>query len=306
MEHSRQFQQGSLGMKMGRIFDRRAGRAALVLLAAGLLGGCATQQSHDQLMDSNRSLTEQNQDLRRQNQELTNEVGLLQRQLTASEAATGELNRVNSDLRNRLAQLGVNLNDLQNRVAGLQFAELDPETDRALQALAAQYPDIIRYDAQRGMLRFASDLTFASGSDQVQDNARRSLEALGRILTSGAAAQYEVMVMGHTDRQPISGGTAPRHPTNMHLSAHRAISVRNVLASMGVPSDKMFVAGWGEFRPIAPDGPRGNTPQNRRVEIYLTRATRPASGSEGENLPSSSTSQPQRELPPSRQPDMTK
>ena len=43
--------------------------------------------------------------------------------------------------------------------------------------------------------------------------------------------------------------------------------------SKGVPADKMFVAGWGEFRPAVSNGPKGEAAGNRRVEIYLTRAT---------------------------------
>ena len=283
-------------MKMGRI--------SMVVLAAGLaLGGCASQDTLDKNMDANRSLTEQNSQLRRENQELSAENAMLQKQRAANEAAVAELNRVNSAMKERLAQMGVSLEDLNKRLTGLNFAELDPQTDEALRRLAEQYPDLIQYDAARGMLRFASDLTFGSGSDQVQDGARRSLEALAKILASGPAAQYEVMVMGHTDAQPISSATAQRHPTNMHLSAHRAISVRNVLASMGVAGDHMYVSGWGEHRPAAASGPKGNTPANRRVEVYLTRptgGTAVATETEGTSLT------PERDLPPSRQPDMTK
>ncbi|MCA9300137.1 MAG: OmpA family protein, partial [Phycisphaerales bacterium] len=60
-----------------------------------------------------------------------------------------------------------------------------------------------------------------------------------------------------------------RHPTNMHLSCHRAISVRRELIGMGVSSQKILAAGWGEMRPLVPNASNGNTPQNRRVEIYL-------------------------------------
>ena len=284
-------------MKMGRI--------SMVVLAAGLaLGGCASQDALDKNMDANRSLTEQNSQLRRENQELSTENAMLQKQRAANEALIAELNRTNSEYKNRLSQMGVNLDEMGKRLAGLNLVELDPQTDEALRKLAEQYPDLIQYDAARGMLRFSSDLTFASGSDVVQDNARRSLEALARILSSGPASQYEVMIMGHTDAQPISSGTAQRHPTNMHLSAHRAISVRNVLATMSVPGDHMYVAGWGEFRPaVANTGPKGNTPPNRRVEVYLTRptgGTAVATESEGTSLT------PERDLPPSRQTDMTK
>jgi chemotaxis protein MotB len=296
--------QGSIGMNNGVIDLRRAGRAGLALLIAGIgLGGCASQQSYDQLMDTNRSLTERNAELQRINQELTNENQLLSRSRGANDKAVAELTRLNDQLKQQLAQAGIDVAALEQRLSGLTLTELDADTDRALTALAAQYPDIIKYDPQRGMLRFASDLTFGSGSDAVTDNAKQSLAALARILGSGPASAYDILILGHTDTQPISSGTAQRHPTNVHLSAHRAISVRSYLASAGVPADKMMVAGWGEFRPAVPNtGPRGNTPQNRRVEIFLTRAT---GGSMGES-PAGGAGTPETTAAPQRQPDMMK
>lgn len=284
-----------------------------MLMAAGLgLGGCVAQQSHDQLMDANRSLTDRNQELVKSNQELQNENALLQKQRTANEQALSELTRQNAAFKEKLAAAGMSLSDLEKRMSGIAMGALDPETDRALATLAEQYPDLVKYDSARGMLRFASDLTFTSGSDSVQESAKQSLSALAKILGSGAAAQYEVMIMGHTDAQRISAGTAQRHPTNMHLSAHRAIAVRSVLATMGVPADKMFVAGWGEFRPIVPNSGKGDTPANRRVEIYLTRSTNSMSNEETTPAPApappkvSKKSSKSNEAPPSRQPDLTK
>ena len=291
-------------MNNGVIDLRRAGRAALALLIAGVgLGGCASQQSYDQLMDANRSLTDRNAELQRINQELTNENTLLQRQRTTNESAITDLTRMNNELKRQLADAGVNMTDLERRLAGLSLTPIDPETDRALTALAAQYPDIIKYDSAKGMLRFASDLTFASGQDTVSEGARASLSALAKILSSGAAAAYEIVIVGHTDTQPISSGTAQRHPTNVHLSAHRAISVRKEMAGLGVPADKMMVAGWGEFRPTVPNsGPRGNTPQNRRVEIYLTRSTATSMG----DAAAGGAATPDNTTPPTRQPDIIK
>lgn len=291
-------------MNNGVIDIRRAGRAGLVLLVAGLaLGGCASQQSYDQLMDANRSLTERNSELQRMNQELQNENGLLQRQRTANETALTDLQRMNGDLRRQLEAAGVNLKDLEGRLGSLQLTQLDPETDRALAALAAQYPDLIKYDSAQGMLRFASDLTFNSGDDSVQESARQSLAALAKILNSGAASAYEVVIIGHTDAQPISARTASRHPTNVHLSAHRAIAVRKELATLGVAPTEMMVAGWGEFRPAVPNGPKGNTPQNRRVEIFLTRSTGSSLGG-AETTTGKAT--PDAANAPTRQPDMIK
>jgi chemotaxis protein MotB len=297
-------------MKTGRISGRVCAAGAAVLIAGLGLGGCASQQSMDQIHDANRSLTEQNNDLRRQNQELNSELGLIQKDRTAKENLIAEQSNQLARLKDELRKMGVSYDDLTKRMGGIGLSPLDETTDQALAALAAQYPDLIKYDSQRGMLRFASDLTFASGQDSVQEAARQSLQALGKILSSGPAMQYEVMVLGHTDAQKISTGTAAKHPTNMHLSAHRAIAVRDVLAQMGVPQEKMFVAGWGEYRPTVPNsGPKGNTPQNRRVEIYLTRPTNTGSMSESTEPatpPPSRSAAPDREAPPSRQPDLTK
>ncbi len=278
----------------------------MVLLAVGLsvggLGGCASQQNYDQLLDANRSLKERNEELLRQNQELNNENALLQKQRNANEAALSDLTKLNDTLKKQLADAGVDIDALGKRLAGLSLTPLDPETDRALTALAAQYPDLIKYDSTKGMLRFASDLTFSSGSDSVTESAKTSLAALAKILSSGAASAYEIMIMGHTDAQAISAATAQRHPTNIHLSAHRAIAVRKELTVLGVPGDKMMVAGWGEFRPAVPNsGPKGNTPQNRRVEIYLTRST---ATSMGETETTAPKAKPEKEAP--RTPDMIK
>jgi chemotaxis protein MotB len=288
---------------------------AAVLLAAGLgLGGCVAQQSHDQLTDAFRSEKERNAELSHQVQELENENTLLQKSRTANEAALAEATRQNNSLMAQLKATGLSLEDFKNRMAGLQLGQLDPATDQALAALAAQYPDIIKFDSARGMLRFASDLTFASGSDSVQEGAKTGLSALAKILTSTAASQYEVMIMGHTDAQRISGNTAAKgHPTNVHLSAHRAIAVRTVLSSLGVPADKMFVAGWGEFRPVVANGPKGEAAGNRRVEIYLTRASNSMS-TENENTPAPAPEKAPaktkatsaKETMSSRQPDLTK
>ena len=79
----------------------------------------------------------------------------------------------------------------------------------------------------------------------------------------------EVRVVGHTDNVPIRrSSTAAQHPTNIHLSAHRSISVRDALVGDGIDANRFMVAGYGEFRPIAANGARGSE-MNRRVELFL-------------------------------------
>ena len=276
-------------MKTG-VFKWSAGRrgaAALLVSALGLsLGGCANQAAMDDLRDANRSLTERNLVLQRSLQEAQNEVAVLQRERTALDAALSEHQKQLADARGNLSAQQDAYKRFEQQLRELQLGPLDPETDAALARLAAEHPDLIKYDAARGMLRVASDLTFDSGQDAVKESAKTTLAALAKILTSASASKYEIMIIGHTDSQPVSAATRERgHQTNMHLSCHRAIAVRRVLGEMGMPYDRIYAAGWGEHRPAVPNSANGNTPANRRVEIYLTRPTGASLGEAGETAP---------------------
>jgi len=244
--------------------------AALVL--AGLsMTGCVAQNEWDRLLEANRSLTDQVERLKMERDEARTALDAQRSALARAEAAVAQLRGENSMLRQQLDAAMSELAGLGKRLGDIQVMALDPETDRALQELAAQFPDLIQYDSATGMLRFASDLTFDSGSDVVKAEAKSALSALSRVLSAPSASAYDVYVEGHTDSQRISANTARRHPTNRHLSVHRSISVINELAGLGVSTGRLMAAGWGEHRPRVPNTASGNTAANRRVEIYLTR-----------------------------------
>jgi len=279
------------------------GAAALLVTAIGLggLGGCANTAAMDDLRDANRSLTERNLVLQRSLQEAQNEVAVLQRERTALDAALGEHKNALAGAQGDLASQKAAWLKFQEDLGKLQLGAIDPETDAALARLAAAHPELIKYDSARGMLRVASDLTFDSGQDAVKEGAKSTLAALAKILTTDSASKYEILIIGHTDSQPVSAATRERgHPTNMHLSCHRAIAVRRVLGEMGLPYDRIYAEGWGEHRPAVPNNQNGNTPANRRVEIYLTR---PTSASLGEGEP---TPAPPKEAATQRPVDVTK
>ena len=106
----------------------------------------------------------------------------LGRQLQVRPGSTvAELQAANARLQRELDAANNAYRALEGRIANIQFAPLNPETDRALAQLASQYPNLLRYDASRGMLRFASDMTFASGSADVQDAAQASLRAFQHL-----------------------------------------------------------------------------------------------------------------------------
>jgi len=93
---------------------------------------------------------------------------------------------------------------------------------------------------------------------------------LAGIIDSPAAADFDAVIVGHTDNIPIvKPETKAKHPTNWHLSVHRAISVMNVLRGGAVAPDRLGVMGYGEYRPAVANDTKANRAKNRRVEVYL-------------------------------------
>lgn len=238
------------------------------ILGSALLTGCVPQKKYDDLMTAYRSKEQQ--------------VLALQGDLDSSraneEALRLQLAQAAEDLR-RAQELagagGANIDELRERYNSLLArinaldTPLGPELTAALEQLAAQYSDILEFDAKRGMLRFKSDVTFDSGKATVSVKAQEVLRKVAGVLNTNDAMSLEVKVVGHTDSQPIR---VSNFPSNVHLSAYRAIAVRDELVRGGVTAGRFQIAGYGPYRPVVTNGPSGAR-ENRRVEIYLTPLT---------------------------------
>jgi chemotaxis protein MotB len=169
--------------------------------------------------------------------------------------------------------------------------------DSALKQFAQQYPDAVYYDAKKGIVKWKSDLLFPLGSDLVKAEANEALKKFTEIMMSSAANGFDVLIVGHTDNVRIARSeTAKVHPTNWHLSTHRAIAVSGAMQSVGMPPTRIGVMGYGEFRPIASNASDSGRGQNRRVEIYVVptgsiggvipgQASGPATASMGSSAP---------------------
>ena len=243
--------------------------SALLFLCVSMavLSGC---QDVQELKMRNAALNKRKADLESQVQAMTLELGQLKTQLAEARQRGG----INIDaLQQKIAALEAHLSKKDELIARMREqclggAPLPIELSTLLEEFAAK-EEMVTYDADTGIVKFKSDLLFKSGSDTVMPAAAEAIKALCKILNSKEAAEFDVIIAGHTDDQPIRYAKA-NHPTNWHLSVHRAISVLNIMSASNVVQSRMSVRGFGELRPIAPNEPgnKGN-PQNRRVEIYI-------------------------------------
>lgn len=257
-------------MRLTRI-PRSTLRLVLPLAAISLAGvGCVPQQRYDQLMTAYRGKEQQLLSTQNELDTARNNERVLRGQLLRATDDIRGLERMRDGSSADLDRLVSDYDRLQRQLIELGAGPLPAEMVDALTELSKRYPEVLQFDAQQGLVRLAADFTFPLGSVELSESARQALRTLAGILASGSAQNLEIRVVGHTDNVPIRRAeTRAKHPTNLHLSAHRAIAVRDALVAAGLSPQQFSVVGYGEFRPAVANG-RNGAPENRRVEVFLT------------------------------------
>lgn len=247
--------------------------SALILCCVSvlLLSGCnealkdlriknqTQQQRIDQLVAELQAGALQLSKLRAQLEDAQSEGGIevdaLRQQILALEQDLAKRNQLIDSMKQKL----------------LYGTALPVELSTMLEDFARTHADIVSFDSNAGVLKFKSDLLFEKGSATVATTAVDAIKSLCGILNSEEGKEFDMVIAGHTDDIPISKPQTRRdHPTNWHLSAHRAISVLNVMLASQVEARRLSARAFGEYRPLEENKPdhKGN-PKNRRVEIYI-------------------------------------
>lgn len=252
--------------------------AFIVLLTAVItLSGCISQEKYDDLKLRNRSQQQRIDELESQLNVTKLKLAQTEKQLAeaqeADAASADALNKKIEALQNDIEKKTALINRMQAELVR-GGAALPPELASALEKFAATNGDMITFDEASGMVKFKSDLLFEKGSDVVSAEAAEPIKKLCEIINSKTAEGFDIIIVGHTDDMPIrKSETISQHPTNWHLSAHRAIAVEKLMESSGVSPTRMSVRGFGEYRPLeANEANKKGNPKNRRVEIYLVPA----------------------------------
>jgi outer membrane protein OmpA-like peptidoglycan-associated protein len=102
---------------------------------------------------------------------------------------------------------------------------------------------------------------FATASTDLTPQARRTLDQLGRALTSQDLAQFHFRIEGHTD-------TVGSPEYNKALSQRRADAVAAYLEqNFGVAANRLQAVGLGQDGLLVPTPPQTANAQNRRVKV---------------------------------------
>ncbi|MCU0661595.1 MAG: OmpA family protein [Myxococcota bacterium] len=192
----------------------------------------------------------------------------------------------NATLKNRLEELGENVQKLLGE-KGLLADDLAATKEREARLRNEQKAQKERLDKYRkviekfqklvssGKLKIRivrgrmvvemdSNILFPTGKATLSDVGKVALGELSSILKTIDARDFQVA--GHTDNVPIkSKGFA----SNWELSTQRAVTVVKFFQEQGVNPKNLSAAGYAEYMPAAPNTNEDGKSQNRRIEIVL-------------------------------------
>ncbi len=122
----------------------------------------------------------------------------------------------------------------------------------------------LRLDGRGLVISLQEAGAFSTGSADLAPSARVLIETIGDSIRD---LENIVRVEGHTDDIPIF---TAEHRSNWELSTARATSVvRHLVENVGIPADRLAIAGYGEYRPLVPNDSDTNRAKNRRVDIVV-------------------------------------
>jgi chemotaxis protein MotB len=148
-----------------------------------------------------------------------------------------------------------------------QFRKLKEKIDRAAVGKGLSSKIQTKITDEGLLIRLLTDdLLFESGSATVRPDSLPLLKQVASLLETQSG--HQLIVSGHTDSQPISGG---RYPDNLALSTDRANSIFRTFVTDGIAPQRMTAAGRGAYQPIAPNATAAGRSINRRVEILVPR-----------------------------------
>jgi len=130
----------------------------------------------------------------------------------------------------------------------------------------AKFVDRVRLvEERRGLVVSLTEAGFFdAGRAELKPSSTEVLDAIAETLLE---VHYALRIEGHTDTIPIH---TAQFPSNWELSTARATYILSYLTThFPFESSRLSVAGYGQYRPIAPNTTAEGRAANRRVDIVI-------------------------------------
>lgn len=166
----------------------------------------------------------------------------------------------------------------------LSFSDLYETLNRAVEERGYQgRVEVLEGGSEFVTVRFSESVLFKPDSPVMMSQGETALEAIGTILLETQKEIGHIEIGGHT---AFIGEEADQSMFAWELSSNRAITVLHFFYSnLGFAQEKMNIAGFSHFVPVAPNDTEQSRAKNRRVELRITAKTPELSSNFGADLP---------------------
>lgn len=154
------------------------------------------------------------------------------------------------------------------REAEARAAEAEQRLYESLLELDRLIANVIEIrETERGLVVVVGQGLFATGQSSLSARARDEVGRIAAVLKQ--FSERAISIEGHTD-------AVGSEIANQRLSEQRAEAVRAALIADGIDPARVNGIGYGEGRPFASNETSAGRAENRRVEIVILGARRPA------------------------------
>ena len=233
--------------------------AILLSIAAVGLGAYAWQ-----LLSETEKLKGDVAGLEQVRQETQQRVALLIQKNSEQEKRGQETTSERDQLKEALAAATTRLTELEDASAAnnqrlAEFRDLRAKFQRMIDSGALD----ITFRRGRMIVEMPAAVLFDSGSADLSTAGKETVVRVAKILRQ--VPRHHFFVGGHTDNVPA----VKEYKSNWELSAARALHVTDTLIGHGVPPQRLVLAGYSEYDPVASNGSEAGRQKNRRIEIIL-------------------------------------
>ena len=223
----------------------------------------------------------------RENESLRNQLAAQRQAHKKCEADFADALHEIEDLKRKLTERGVNLDNLsasleQQRKALEEYRRRAEQLDqirKRFELLKQKLQKLtelglkVEVRDNRMLIQLPGDVLFDSGREKLKKEGEDILRQIAEVIRNDAElSKREFQVAGHTDAVPLAGG---QFKDNWGLSAMRARSVLKFITDPvdkgggGLDSRNWSAAGYAETDPVATNETDEGKKKNRRVELVV-------------------------------------
>jgi chemotaxis protein MotB len=156
----------------------------------------------------------------------------------------------------------------QTAAVAVDIVQLRKQLENAMGEEIKDHEVVVRMTPEGFVISLNELGFFNSGQAALLPGAGPKLQRIAKVL---ALHGLDLRVEGHSDNQPIH---TAQFRSNWELSTARALAVMTLLVDdSGFDPQKISIAGYGQYRPVADNATAEGRKMNRRVDLVVLGVT---------------------------------